>query len=313
MIAIYARQSVEKPDSISVETQIAICRQYTGQEPVEEFVDIGYSGKNTNRPRLQQLLSEVTRGRYTAIFVYKLDRISRSLYDFTQIMQQLERRHVRFVSCTEWFDTESPMGRAMLSMAATFSQLERETISQRVSDVYLEKSRKGCYMGGRIPLGYKLDKAGHRYVVCREEANIVQAMFQSYLTKEVTYASIAENLEKKKIFSRDGTVFQPARIGEILRNPVYIRWDEAALGYTEARGICYLDPGVITGGHGVFSYHKKGSTPFWVGAEHEGIIDSRDWIGVQLIRLKRNGEALRITQEHLDSKNFYAFNPAMDQ
>ena len=313
MIAIYARQSVEKPDSISVETQIAVCRQYTGQEEAVEFVDIGYSGKNTNRPRLQQLLEEVSKGSFSAVFVYRLDRISRSLYDFTLIMQRLEQRHVRFVSCTEWFDTDTPMGRAMLSMAATFSQLERETISQRVSDVYLEKCRKGCYMGGRVPLGYFLDPQIHRYEICAREADIVNTMFQTYLTGEATYVSIAAKLKDNGMLSRNGVCFQPARIGEILRNPVYLKWDDWALTYARAQGIRYIDPGVSRKDHGVLSYGKNKNDQFWVASEHEGIIDSRDWIGAQLIRLKRKGEALRITQERLDSKNFYAFNPAMDQ
>lgn len=313
MIAIYARQSVEKPDSISVETQLAMCRQYTGQEPVREYVDVGYSGKNTNRPKLLQLMSEISKGSYSAVFVYKLDRISRSLFDFTMIMQQLERNHVRFVSCTEWFDTNTPMGRAMLSMAATFSQLERETISQRVSDAYMEKSRKGHYMGGRIPLGYRLDTVCHRYQVCEEEAQVIRDLFWRYGSGTATYASIAEELKKKGMVSRDGNSFQPARIGEILRNPVYIRWSKEAYDYVQARGICYLEPVKFQSGHGVFSYGRKADKTFWVAAEHEGLVESRDWIRAQLVRLKRNGEALRITQERLDSKNFYAFNPAMDK
>lgn len=313
MIAIYARQSVEKPDSISVETQIAVCRQYTGQEDAEEFIDVGFSGKNTNRPAFRRLMAEVAGGRFSAVYVYKLDRISRSLADFTMIMQQLEVKDVRFVSCTEWFDTNTPMGRAMLSMAATFSQLERETISQRVSDAYMEKCRKGYYMGGRVPLGYQLDAVSHRYQICEREAKVIRFMFRTYLSGNATYASIAADLKRRGICSRDKNPFQPARIGEILRNPVYLRWDEEACAYVKAQGIPYFESGGFQNGHGVFSYGKNKKNLFWVIAEHDGLIESRDWIGVQLLRLKRNGEALRITQERLDSKNFYAFNPAMDQ
>lgn len=313
MIAIYARQSVEKPDSISVETQIGVCRQYTGQEEVREYVDVGYSGKNTNRPKLQELITQVEQGMYSAVFVYKLDRISRSLLDFTLIMQLLERKQVRFVSCTEWFDTQTPMGRAMLSMAATFSQLERETISQRVSDAYLEKSRKGHYMGGRIPLGYALDREKHQYKICEKEAETVRQMFRFYASGNMTYADIAHCFQKMGQSSRDHNFFQPARIGEILRNPVYIRWDQQAADYAKAREIPYLEPGPFPPGHGIFAYGKGKQEQFWVASEHPGLIESGIWVEVQWIRMKRNGEALRITQERLDSKNFYAFNPAMDK
>ena len=144
MIAIYARQSVNKMDSISIETQIEECEKELHKgEKASVYFDKGYSGKNTDRPEFQRLLEDIRLGTVNKVVCYKLDRVSRSVVDFAMMMETFARYKVDFVSCNEKFDTSTPMGRAMLNICIVFAQLERETIQQRVIDAYCSRSRKG--------------------------------------------------------------------------------------------------------------------------------------------------------------------------
>ena len=131
--AIYARQSVDKKGSISIER---------------------YSGKNTDRPKFQELVRDIKRGLIAKVVVYKLDRISRSILDFANMMELFQQYNVEFVSSTEKFDTSTPMGRAMLNICIVFAQLERETIQKRVTDAYYSRSQRGFKMGGKAPYGF---------------------------------------------------------------------------------------------------------------------------------------------------------------
>ena len=133
--AIYARQSVDKKDSISIESQIEFCKYELKGGNCKEYTDKGYSGKNTDRPKFQELVRDIKRGLIAKVVVYKLDRISRSILDFANMMELFQQYNVEFVSSTEKFDTSTPMGRAMLNICIVFAQLERETIQKRVADL----------------------------------------------------------------------------------------------------------------------------------------------------------------------------------
>ena len=133
---IYARQSVDRKDSISIESQIDFCKYELKGGSCRVFKDKGYSGKNTDRPEFQKLLGEIRKGKVRRVVVYKLDRISRSILDFANMMELFQEYDVEFVSSTEKFDTSTPMGRAMLNICIVFAQLERETIQKRVTDAY---------------------------------------------------------------------------------------------------------------------------------------------------------------------------------
>jgi|GEM_PF-2737749 len=121
-----------KKDSISIESQIDFCKYELKGGSCKEYTDKGYSGKNTDRPRFQELVRDIERGLIQRVVVYKLDRISRSIIDFANMMELFQRYNVEFVSSTEKFDTSTPMGRAMLNICIVFAQLERETIQKRV-------------------------------------------------------------------------------------------------------------------------------------------------------------------------------------
>ena len=142
---IYARQSVDRKDSISIESQIDFCKYELKGGNCRVFKDKGYSGKNTDRPEFQKLLGEIRKGKVRRVIVYKLDRISRSILDFATMMELFQEYDVEFVSSTEKFDTSTPMGRAMLNICIVFAQLERETIQKRVTDAYYSQiGRASC-------------------------------------------------------------------------------------------------------------------------------------------------------------------------
>lgn len=184
--AIYARQSVDRADSISIESQIEFCKYELKGGSFREYKDRGYSGKNTTRPQLQQLLADIRRGEVEKVIVYKLDRISRSILDFSNMMELFQQYQVEFVSSTEKFDTSTPMGRAMLNICIVFAQLERETIQKRVCDAYYSRSQKGFHMGGKAPYGYRLEEIvmdgihTKKLVEKPEEGEIVREIFRMY-------------------------------------------------------------------------------------------------------------------------------------
>ena len=129
--AIYGRQSVDRKDSISIESQIEFCKYELRGGNFRKYTDKGYSGKNTDRPKFQEMMADIRRGLIKRVVVYKLDRISRSILDFATMMETFQEYNVEFVSSTEKFDTSTPMGRAMLNICIVFAQLERETIPLR--------------------------------------------------------------------------------------------------------------------------------------------------------------------------------------
>lgn len=137
-VALYARQSVDKKDSISIETQLLECKKLLREgEAFKEYEDKGYSGKNIDRPAFQQLIQDIQAGKISRVIVYKLDRCTRSVLDFYQFAELLKQNSCDFTSTKERdIDTTTPSGRAMIGMIAIFAELERETIRQRIIDNY---------------------------------------------------------------------------------------------------------------------------------------------------------------------------------
>ena len=119
--AIYARQSVDKKDSVSIETQIEKC-EYITKGNVETYKDKGYSGKNTARPDLERLLKDIKANKISRVIVYRLDRISRNITDFYNLYSIMQEHKTDFISVNENFDTSSPMGRAMMGILMSGTQ-----------------------------------------------------------------------------------------------------------------------------------------------------------------------------------------------
>lgn len=293
MIAIYARQSVDRADSISIESQIEFCQYETRGEAFKTYIDRGYSGKNTERPAYQDMIADMENGLISKIIVYKLDRISRSILDFSSMMERFEKFHVEFVSTTEKFDTSSPMGRAMLNICIVFAQLERETIQKRVTDAYYARSQKSFYMGGRVPYGFRLKPTTignvktSMYETSPEEAEQIRLIFELYAEPECSFGDIIRYFQEHDI-TKAGQPWGRTRLAEVLRNPIYVRADLSIYEFYHGQGaIIANDPEDFIGTNGCYYYKGKDAPGrkqmnleghHLVLAPHEGFIPADLWL-----------------------------------
>jgi DNA invertase Pin-like site-specific DNA recombinase len=243
MIAIYVRQSVDKKDSISIDTQIRFCRREINDDSVfKVYEDRGYSGKNIKRPAFTELMQAVGSGMVSKIIVYRLDRFSRSVADFGAVWQVLEKHKVEFVSVNERFDTSTPIGVAMLNIIMVFAQLERQTIAERVRDNYYARAVNGSWVGGPAPYGYRVEKinlAGKLIsrLTYTNDIEVVKRIYEEYADEDVSLGDIARKLTSENIpcISRKG--WDSVAVSRILRNPIYARCDLQVYLYFEKRGI----------------------------------------------------------------------------
>jgi len=239
--AIYTRKSTSESldqDFTSLDAQREAAENYIASQRnegwlvlPERYDDGGYTGANLERPALQRLLSDIRDGRVDCVVVYKVDRLSRSLLDFAQLLEFFDKHKVTFVSVTQNFNTNTSMGRLTLNILLSFAQFEREIISERTRDKMAAGRRKGKWLGGRPVLGYDLDRENHRLVVNEKEAEIVREIFYLYI-KEGSLRTVAaimndKGFETKKFVTRSGKVlggkrFKIAYIQHIIKNVLYI-------------------------------------------------------------------------------------------
>lgn len=231
MYAIYARQSIEKKDSVSIEAQIDRCVSFCDGQDYKIYKDAGYSGKNINRPQFTKLLEDIKKGVVKKVIAYRLDRISRSIADFSQLLLMFDEYNVDFVSATENFDTNTPMGRAMINIVMTFAQLERETIVERVTDNYYFRANNGYWAGGYAPYGYRIkhiignDGKKHSILeIDKEQSEVVKRIFDMYINKNMSMRKIAQQLSLEKIPTlKNYEVWRIDSISSILTRPLYTK------------------------------------------------------------------------------------------
>lgn len=306
MDAIYARQSIDKKDSLSIEGQIEYCRRYTG-ENTQIFQDRGFSGKNTKRPAFTELMQAVEAGQIQKILVYRLDRFSRSIADFSRLWEILQQYGVEFQSVTEQFDTSSPMGRAMLNIVLVFAQLERETTAERVKDNYIHRFSLGAWPGGPAPYGFDLTKVtdeGRRVssLSANDQAEIVQRIFEEYVKPESSLRGIARELTAQGIHGPKREAWDNVTLSRILHSPLYVRADEDVYWHYLAMGLqVQQDIGAFDGAHAcnVIGRRDRSRNKYnalagqlLTVANHEGIIDSGLWLRVQE-KLSKNPQISR--------------------
>ena len=223
--AIYTRVSTDiqaEKEFSSCEAQEQKIRSFVNSQNnwqvFKVYSDAGYSGANTNRPALRELLEDIKERKIDVILSYKIDRLTRSPKDFYQLIEFFEQYKVDFISITERFDTSTPAGRLLRNIMLTFAQFERELVSERTRDKLLERAKKGFWHGGITPYGYKRENKG--LVINQKEAEIIRLIFEKYLeTGSIT--EVYDFLKGKNIKNRQGNLFRKIAIAFLLRNIVY--------------------------------------------------------------------------------------------
>jgi DNA invertase Pin-like site-specific DNA recombinase len=264
--AIYTRKSSDEgleQEFNSLHAQRGACEAFIASQRHEgwhvlsaHYDDGGFSGGTIDRPALQRLLSDVGAGKIDVVVVYKIDRLTRSLFDFAKIVETFDAKGVSFVSVTQQFNTTTSMGRLTLNVLLSFAQFEREVTSERIRDKIAASKQKGIWMGGAVPLGY--DAVNRKLRIISEEAKTVLLLFELYL-KLGSVRQLQEECQRLGLRTKlrtmldgrqsGGTAFSRGHLYLILSNPLYI-------GRIPHRGRSYE-------------------------GEHDAIIDAETWDKVQ--------------------------------
>ncbi len=241
--AIYTRKSSEEGLDLefnSLDAQRESAEAFIASQQHEGWIcipdhydDGGFSGGSMDRPALHRLLADIAAGKVDCVVVYKVDRLSRSLLDFSRIMETFDQCGASFVSVTQQFNTTHSMGRLTLNILLSFAQFEREIIGERIRDKIAAQRRRGKWAGGVPVLGYDVDRthASAKLVINAEEAVRVRRIFSLYLELG-SLLPVVEELERrawcnktwttKKGLARGGRAFDKCAVYGLLTNPIYI-------------------------------------------------------------------------------------------
>ena len=306
-IAIYSRKSKFTGKGESIENQIELCKDYIAKniygvndEDILIYEDEGFSGKNMHRPQFQLMMKSAKEQKFDYIVCYRLDRISRNVGDFANLIEELKHQDTAFICIREQFDTSSPMGRAMMYIASVFAQLERETIAERIRDNMYLLSRTGRWLGGITPLGFHSEKvenvtvdgktkSAFRLSPIKEEMQLVNFIFNKFL-ETASICATARYLVQNDIKTRTGKDFTNTAVKGILNNPVYCIADSTSYEFFYEKG-CSLafERQECDGLHGFMPYNRtnhtgkrqiKNDISEWMLAigKHKGVIPSMDYI-----------------------------------
>lgn len=228
MIVLYARKSVERENSISCETQLEYCKSVIRLEERDEkiitFVDNGFSGGNVNRDGFQKMMKLIRQDKVSKVIVYKLDRISRSLSDFVNILQEFKAHKVEFVSSQESFDTSSPYGEMIVKILMVFAEFERTSIINRVTQAYAHRSEMGFYMGGRQPYGFELVPTVIHNIKTKKlspilsEVEQIRYIFEVYAQESVSLRRLRDILIAENKKPLNGSDWSTAKLSALLKN-----------------------------------------------------------------------------------------------
>lgn len=290
-IAIYSRKSIETDTGESIKNQISMCKRYFDRESedckFEVFEDEGFSGGNINRPDFKRMMELVKAKQFDIVAVYKVDRIARNIVDFVNTFDELEKLNVKLISITEGFDPSTPIGKMMMMLLASFAEMERMNIAQRVKDNMRELAKLGRWSGGTAPTGYTIEKTdeGGKIVtylkLIESEANNIRDVFLKY-AQGYTAFEIEKYLQSKGVKYKFNVVYN------MLTNPTYLISTVESSKYLESQGYSvYGNPN----GCGFLPYNRrprKNGVKSWkddnafVGvSKHEAVIDIDLWCLVE--------------------------------
>lgn len=322
-IAIYSRKSKFTGKGESIENQIELCRQYiklhfsnVTEGDICIYEDEGFSGGNTDRPQFKRMIAAAKQKKYSVLICYRLDRISRNIGDFAKLIEELNCLSIAFISIKEQFDTNSPIGRAMMYIASVFSQLERETTAERIRDNMQELAKTGRWLGGTTPTGYQSEpvekvtvdgkvRKAFQLTFLPEEIKTVKLIYQKFLESN-SLTKVETYLIQNNIRSKLGKDYSRFAIKNILENPVYMKADEDAYRYffDSETELC-AEKSDFSGIFGIMAYNKTLQQPGrtnrirersnWIVAigRHQGILSGADWVKVQEILEQNKSKAYR--------------------
>lgn len=314
-IAIYSRKSVFKEAGDSVQNQIELCDMYIKRNffnneeiKIEIFEDDGFSAKNTNRPEFKRMIKKIENGEIDKLICYKLDRISRSVADFSTILDLLQKNNCDFISISEQFDTTSPIGRAMIYIASIFAQLERESIAERVKDSMMQMAKRGMFLGGKPSLGFNVKRIKYMNEEMREkeasvlvpnlkELELVSTIYKTYLECG-SVTGLEKILFDNGIKNRNNSYYKTSVLVDILRNPVYVKSNNKVHTY-----LCDMGMQVCgaPNGNGYLIYNKsnvngkKKDKSEWICAisKNKGYIEPQLWLEVQKLLDKNKDKKIK--------------------
>ena len=227
--AVYTRKSTEEgldKEFNSLHAQREACEAYIASQRSEGWAlvrdpydDGGFSGGTLERPALQQLLADIEEGLVDVVVVYKIDRLSRSLMDFSKLVEVFDRAGVTFVSVTQSFNTTTSMGRLTLNILLSFAQFEREVIAERVRDKIRASRQKGIWMGGSVPLGYMVKD--RKLVVQEPEATTVRSIFERFV-RVGSATVLARELRDEGVHTARGKLVDKGYLYHLLNNRTYL-------------------------------------------------------------------------------------------
>lgn len=334
--AIYSRKSKFTGKGESIENQVQMCIEHAktvGITEYEIYEDEGFSGGNTDRPKFQKMLLDAKAKKFDVLICYRLDRISRNIADFSNLINELQNLSIGFISIREQFDTSTPMGRAMMYIASVFAQLERETIAERVRDNMLELAKSGRWLGGNPPIGFKSEKITYldgeykerslvQLTPVEEELEFIKFIYNKYEELGSVH-QVRKYFLQNNIKTKNNKDYSMRVLADTLRNPTYVRANNDVLDYLKSKEMNVV--GETNNKNGILVYNKKDKNSKlkdkdeWIAAvaKHEGIIDATRWLRIQetldkngfkkamgtskvalltgLIRCKKCGSPMRIT------------------
>ncbi len=227
--AVYTRKSTEEgleKEFNSLDAQRESCEAYIASQRSEgwalvhdRYDDGGVSGGTLDRPALQRLLTDIEDGLVDIVVVYKIDRLSRSLMDFAKLVQAFDARDVTFVSVTQSFNTTTSMGRLTLNILLSFAQYEREIIGERVRDKIAASRARGMWMGGTVPLGYRVEN--RKLVVDDAGAATVRRVFEGF-AQIGSATKLLPVLHAEGLLTKTGRPFDKGAVYKLLTNRTFI-------------------------------------------------------------------------------------------
>lgn len=319
--AIYARKSKATDKGESVENQInrciALCELREWGYIV--FQDYDFSGKHINRPDFELMMQKIHKGELQYLVCYKLDRVSRSTGDFSNLIKELDIIDVPFISIKENFDLSTPMGRAMIMVTSVFAQLERETIAERVRDNMIDRAKLGKWNGGPVPFGFTVEtetinykdrtKKVSRLIIAEEDSKVIQEFYSWYLESDGSVRSVTTRANELGYKTKSNAYWSHNQVSRMLQNPLYCLADSNAYDYfketTEVDIVDSID--MYNGSFGLMYYnrrkpHKKTTRDRdqeeWILAigEHKGFIPGEIFVRVQYKLNKNKNTAPRSGQ-----------------